>query len=352
MTGSLEPLVRLELARAGTRQVQAVVDDLLRRHGGSVAAILFYGSCRRDPDRSGLLDLYVLYDGHFAFHPGVVPAVLNAVLPPNVTLPALRQGDVLIRAKVAMLSRGQFARRMRPDCLDTTVWARFAQPASLVYVRDAGTERWVVSTLACGLATAALWAARLGPATDTPGSLWENLFARTFGAELRPERGDRPSMIYASASAWFDQALAAAMAHPENATRPGATRLRRTGQPQEWRWRSAWALRRLWGKPLNLLRLLKAAFTVENGADYIAGKIERHSGLRLTLNDWERRHPVLAAPVLLRRLSRLRAIRRAGPLPDTRQPTEPPEGSTPARPQEPPAPCRRQRSYRWPGRSG
>jgi hypothetical protein len=71
----------------------------------------------------------------------------------------------------------------------------------------------------------------------------------------------------------------------------------------------AWALRRACGKALNVLRLCKAAFTFEGGADYLAWKIERHSGVSLELADWQRRHPLLAAPALLWRLRRRGAVR-------------------------------------------
>jgi hypothetical protein len=56
------------------------------------------------------------------------------------------------------------------------------------------------------------------------------------------------------------------------------------------------------GKPLNALRLIKAAFTFEGAARYALWKIERHSGLRLALTPWRERHPILAAPGVLLRL--------------------------------------------------
>ena len=45
------------------------------------------------------------------------------------------------------------------------------------------------------------------------------------------------------------------------------------------------------------------------GADYIVWKIERHSGEKIVLSPWQRRHPLLAAPLLLPRLLRRGAIR-------------------------------------------
>ena len=59
-----------------------------------------------------------------------------------------------------------------------------------------------------------------------------------------------------------------------------------------------WARRRWLGEPLNILRLLKAAFTFDGAMDYVAWKIERHSGVRIEVSPWQRRFPLLAAPKL------------------------------------------------------
>ena len=55
---------------------------------------------------------------------------------------------------------------------------------------------------------------------------------------------------------------------------------------------------RVLGRPLNILRLLKAAFTFEGAMDYVAWKVERHSGVRIEVAPWQRRFPLLAAPGL------------------------------------------------------
>ena len=67
-----------------------------------------------------------------------------------------------------------------------------------------------------------------------------------------------------------------------------------------------WRARKLVGKPLNMMRLIKAAFTFRGGGDYVASKLDRHTNGALTLTPWERRHPWLAAPWVLIRLLRLR----------------------------------------------
>ena len=63
------------------------------------------------------------------------------------------------------------------------------------------------------------------------------------------------------------------------------------------------------GKLFNIARLIKAAFTFEGGLDYILWKIARHSGVTIAVTDWQRRHPLLAAPGLAWRLYRRGAFR-------------------------------------------
>ncbi|HVR67505.1 MAG TPA: hypothetical protein VMT98_12735, partial [Verrucomicrobiae bacterium] len=68
-------------------------------------------------------------------------------------------------------------------------------------------------------------------------------------------------------------------------------------------------LRRWYGKLISVARLTKAVFTFDGGLDYILWKIERHSGVSATATDWQRRHPLLAAPGLAWRLYRRGAFR-------------------------------------------
>src|SRR5690606_38319625 len=70
-----------------------------------------------------------------------------------------------------------------------------------------------------------------------------------------------------------------------------------------------WRRRRKLGRPLNVLRLLKATFTFDRPLDYVVWKVERHSGVRLAVAPWERRFPLLAAPGVYRRLRRRGLIR-------------------------------------------
>ncbi|MBL6081712.1 hypothetical protein JMJ56_27400 [Belnapia sp. T18] len=309
---NLEALVAAELATpaepgAAILAARQLAEDILARHRVGVEAVLFYGACRLDDDPAGLLDLYVLTSGHRAFHRRWLPALFNALLPPTVLH---WRSDGLagpIRAKVAVLTLRQFERRLRPASLDTTIWARFCQPSTLVHARDTTARHRVEQAVAQALTTAVLWAVRLGPPAATPMEYWRGLLAHTYSAELRVERGSRSERLLAASPSWYAPALILALARLGLATAADAEGRLRPGSPQNFT--LSWATRRVCGKTLNVMRLVKAAFTFDGGPDYLTSKIARHSGVAIELTAWQRRHPVLAAPILLWRLRRDGAVR-------------------------------------------
>ena len=288
----------------------ALARDIAAAHGEAVQAILFYGSCRRSGEAEGLLDLYVLHDGPRRFHGPGFRAASEALLPPTVLH---QRGETSatgpLRAKVAVMSRRQFEQRVRQASLDTTIWARFCQPVSLVYARDDAAAAWAHRVCARAFATAALWAARLGPARGGAGLFWKELFARTYGAELRAEGSLRGVSIHDAAADWFDGGLPLALTANGLCGTPDDRGDLSPGLPSGRRWEGGWAWRRRLGKVLNIARLVKAAFTFEGGADYLRWKIERHSGQPLPLTPWQRRHPVMASPLLLWHLWRRGMVR-------------------------------------------
>lgn len=302
MTGDLPAevyaLIDAELSEPSIPEAYLIADAIRERHGQAVRAILFYGSCRRTRTADGILDFYVLVGGYRTYHGKIGSSLMNRLLPPTVMFMRAGPSSAPVAAKVAVISQDQFRRRMRRTAIDTTLWARFAQPATLVYAADAAARRHVVEALGDAADTAVRWARKLLPPVGAYADLWTGLFALTYGAELRSERGDRPLRIYEHDVARYD-AIAEALRVPlgEAGSRPV---LRRS--------RAAWALRRVAGKALSLSRLAKAAFTFEGGVDYVVWKIERHSGVQLKVTPWQRRHPILAAPLLLLSLYRKGAI--------------------------------------------
>jgi hypothetical protein len=211
-----------------------------------------------------------------------------------------------VRAKFAVLSRAQFAGRVAPRSLDTTIWARFSQPALLVWSRSDADHAAVVDLLVAAVSCAASWAAWLGPAAGTAEDFWRALFARTYAAELRVEKQARALDIVGKAPARYAALLPpawdlAGIHHARGFDGILATEIapeQRRGAARRWAWRA-----RL-GRPLNILRLLKASFTFEGAMDYALWKVERHSGVRVEVAAWQRRFPLLAAPWLYWKLRR------------------------------------------------
>lgn len=303
--GDLRALVAGELAQPLPEAVHAFAAHLACQGSGAVA-VLFYGSNLRTGDLNGVLDFYILVERLGEWHGRGLSALANHVLPPNVGYHCWsHQGD-LLRAKVAVLRLDQFCQGVRGGGIDTTLWARFAQPAALAWVRDADAGAAAVSAVSTAITTAATWAAWLGPVRGSASQFWDALFARTYAAELRVEKKDRALSLAAHAPERYAAALTRAWlesgmllhAGEQESLQPDVSAEARRKALRTWSWRARC------GKPLNLLRLFKSIWTFEGGADYVAWKVERHSGYRIPLRDWQRRHPLLAAPAVLWKLWR------------------------------------------------
>lgn len=296
-SGLREPIAT-ELDRPAGAAAEAMAARLAARPG--VAAVLFYGARLRQGAQAGAgegtaagpLDFYLLTDGDRAYH-GVGPAALaNRLLPPNVYHEAI-DGPVPVEAKVAVISLRAFRARMRPGSLDTTLWARFAQPTVLAWARTPADRAAAIEAVAAAVETAAWWAARLSPDPADPDATWAALFRHTYGSELRVEGGARAGDLVAAAPGRYRRLHALLIAG-----RPAAGGAERAAAKR------AWARRRALGKALNAARLVKAAFTYRGGIPYALAKLERHSGRPVALKAWERRWPRLAAPFVVWRLWR------------------------------------------------
>lgn len=274
----------------------AMAAEIARRHGATVAAVLFYGSGLRETDPQAILDLYVLVDDLKAFHGRWGVAFAGRLLPPNVLfLPA--NAPTNAGFKVAVMTLAQFAARMRPDAYDTTLWARFCQPSAAVYVRDETAAQRVRGAMEDAARTALYWARALGPKDGDACACWTALFRATYGAELRVEGGGRAQTIVDFAPLWYE-----GLFRQYGVTHPIAEADRRRACRR-------WSRRQRIGKLLNLIRLAKALFTFVGGVDYIVWKLQRHSGQSIVLTDWQKRHPLLAAPKVLLSLFRRGILR-------------------------------------------
>ena len=296
----LATLIDAELGRPVAPAVTAFAHELAARAGGATAAVLFYGSALRDGALDGVLDFYLLVDRNEDWPGPRLAAWASRLLPPHVGYVESVVDGRTLRAKYAVMTLAQFRRAMSPRRIDTTLWARFSQPCACVVARDDGERARVREAVV----TAARWAAWLGPVRGEASAYWRALFQRTYASELRVESQGRGADLLASDPGRYARLLplawrAAGLAFDDDGAgvlAPTASDAERSAAERRWR------VRRRLGRPLNLLRLLKAASTFANAIDYVAWKVERHSGYRIEPSAFQRRHPLLAAPLLYWRL--------------------------------------------------
>jgi hypothetical protein len=308
---AFQSVIGSELRRQLPPAVVEFAARLAARAPGKVVAVLFYGSALRTGAVDGVLDYYVLLDDVRAWPAPWLAKFANRLLPPNVSYVEHRIGDSTLRAKVAVMSLAQFERGMSACSLDTTLWARFSQPCACVFARPRDGEAAVAAALRQATLTAAQWAAWLGPARGHALDYWRALYAQTYGAELRVESALRGPELINGESGRYARLLPAAWLSLGIAFDTAADGLLQPRLEQRVHRQAArrWARRRRLGKLLNLLRLVKAAFTFEGAMDYAVWKVERHSGVRIEPSPWQRRHPLLAAPWLYWRMRRQQLLR-------------------------------------------
>ncbi len=307
----LAALIDAELRRDVAPEVTAFARQLAARAGSATAAVVFYGSALRDGGLDGVLDFYVLVDRESDWPGPRLAALANRVLPPNVGYVESRIGERTLRAKYAVMTLARFGHAMSPRRLDTTLWARFSQPCACVVARGEGERAEVGAALVAAVVTAAGWAALLGPAHGDAAAYWRALFQRTYASELRVESTSRGADLLGHDPGRYARLLPAAWraADLAFATSDGGDLAPALSAAERHAGERRWRLRRRLGRPLNLLRLLKAAATFANAIDYVAWKVERHSGYRIEPSAFQRRHPLLAAPALYWRLRRRGVLR-------------------------------------------
>lgn len=294
MADQLLSLVTAELAAPADPRAVAMAGAIAARYPQAARAVLFYGSCLREKNLDGLmLDFYLIVSDYRAAYGKSWLAAANRMIPPNV-FPFEHDGLI---AKYAVLSQADFARLNSPAADNVSVWARFAQPARLLWVRDDEARRSAIRAAASAAPTLLSLARPMTQAPDDVLALWETGFSLTYNAELRAERKGRSrSIVDADPERYrlFGQAALAQGLPPSPSAAQAAKRWRR--------------LQRC-GKILSVVRLAKASFTYAGGIDYLAWKINRHAGTAIQIKPWQRRWPLLGALTLLPRLFRGGAIR-------------------------------------------
>jgi hypothetical protein len=280
---------------------------LAARYPGAAKAVLFYGSCLRTSELDGqMLDFYLIVSDYRSAYGKSWMAPANRLIPPNV-FPFEHCG---LTAKYAVLSEADFRRETGAKARSVSVWARFAQPSRLVWVQDPQTATRVAGMIEDAAPTLFQYTLpMMEPGSDhSPLDIWRRGFSLTYEAELRSERTTRPSSIVDTDPERYRRFALAAMATIASLTGVGPNgEVALLASPENMqRW---WRRTQRKGKLLSVLRLAKASGTYAGGIDYLAWKINRHAGTKISIAPWQRRWPLLAAITLLPRLLKQRAIR-------------------------------------------
>ncbi len=276
-----------------------MIQSLRQRHNNAICGVLVYGSCLRSGDiYDGLLDLYALCDSYRDSYGDSALALANWLLPPNVFYAEQDHDGRTLRCKVTVISIADFRRGCSRAWFQSYIWGRFAQPTYLAYARDAETRSEIEQCLLEAVRTLLLRALPVLPPEGTLEQLWEEALTLSYDTELRTERSGRTRELVQSARTFYEAVTryhADSLAFGFALYDQGDQRCYRfpATASQRARSRGTWLVRRWQGKALSILRLVKALFTFEGGLDYIAWKLERHSGEAIEIPARVRRYPLI-----------------------------------------------------------
>lgn len=300
---------------------RAASDAIVTRHGPHVLATIFYGSCLRPPsadptavaaggESERVLDFFVVVDRLESIGGSRVLDLANWLLPPNVYYIETSCDGRTVRCKYGILSLAQLERLTRASTWQNYFWGRLSQPTAIVFEKSIDARRRIEASMVNACRTMLYASLPLMRGPFDARQLWIAALTESYRAELRAETPEtRARQIFDADSARYSRIVASVeVDRVEGIRAEGTGKWSGSGRGAAAA-RRAWLLRRVVGKTLNALRIVKAAFTFANGIDYLVWKIERHSGVRLPIGPWERHHPVLCAPILALRAWRLGAFR-------------------------------------------
>ena len=296
--------------RTASPALNALIDEILKRHGEAAKAILFYGSCLRSgDDLDGLVDLYLLVDDYRSAYKSRLQASLNVLLPPNVYYLEKKFEDHVVRTKYAVLSLADFQKGTSMRWFHSYLWGRFCQPTALLFARNDKVAQQVFTCFAQAVLTFVRRVLPEMPPEFTARQLWGRGLTLSYGAELRSENPQKRARLFDVAAEYYEEITALTMealsypiqVHKSDDLPRYSVHI---AAGKRWANKLAWKLRSLQGKLLSILRLLKATATFEGGVDYILWKIERHSGVTVHVEPRLKQRPLLAMWVLSWRLYR------------------------------------------------
>lgn len=276
-----------------------LLEQLRARHHDAICATLLYGSCLRSGDiYDGLLDLYLICDNYRAAYQRPLLSASNWLMPPNVFYSELKLNGNTLRSKITLISLQDFQRGCSRAWFQSYIWGRFSQPTRILYSRNHQTRDLIEYSLLHAARTLLHNSLPALPQQGTVNRLWEQALDLSYSTELRTERPGRSTELAQSSRDFY----ATVTQHHAPSLGFGFTVYDNDGElsyrsevanAQRLSTQLAWSLRQAQGKLLSVMRLVKALFTFEGGLDYIAWKLERHSGESVVIPAKVRRAPLI-----------------------------------------------------------
>jgi len=267
----IEPVARIE----------TVCADIRARHPDRVLAFVYYGSSLRDmEDPEKMLDFYVLVDSYRKTHKNYYHTMTH-------------DDGVKTTCKYSIMSLPAFERRCSSSAFLSVTWGRFSQPCVILFPNDESIETRILSARENAVRHMAAQTAPLFDGHATSSKFWARGFMQSYRTELRPESSEgRSEEIVLRYKERYEAIMTALYGTPD--TDGGYT----LPKGAKFGAQTKWFFRRFLGKPSAGIRIISSAFTFDGGFDYVADKLERHSGVKIEASDSQRKHPVLWAPVL------------------------------------------------------
>jgi hypothetical protein len=260
-------------------------------------AIILYGSWLRG-QRNTLLDFYVLKRNRRNTE-NMISNLACRVLPPNVYVLKLdRKSGSDRMAKYSTMTLRSLERHVDKD-FHPYFWARFCQPALLIWARDLATKDNVDRIFAHARYRMLKENLPLLMENFDSNVFWRQALTHTYSCELRSERPEKITEIVESNRLYLEKTLSEFRRKESFLIASASDAAASTNSVVRLLFRLRRRTQRNWGKLLSLTRLVKAAFTFNNALEYVLWKIERHSGIQETPSELQCRYPLLFAWPLL-----------------------------------------------------
>jgi hypothetical protein len=279
--------------------LDAFVNDINAQLGSSVLAIVFYGSCLRSRKYDdAMLDFYVIVDDYKKCYASKLEALVNTILPPNVYFLQTQVENKKYISKYAVITLEHLALKVSDNAFHPYFWARFCQPISTLYLKNEKARNDLLNIQVSAINTFLLSTQDVSYGDVNEKTQWIRGFQLTYAAELRAESKGRAKHIFENNEQFYvGMGLSSSMCQSQHSSEKWyrSSRL----------FKLSWRMRIILGRVLSILRLFKASFTFKNGVEYIAWKIERHTGEKVVITSRLKKFPwIFAWPILFKLLSK------------------------------------------------